>query len=139
MYPSVGAAIQAMIRYQERQASPRPAPWPDHVPGVASSADPWRYVYVSATRSFCRCEAENERDPETVLLLFKRFDQRRYLTRLYIDGKTLDDFAGRERHRARKTRNHFITELCHRGLLLHPRKGCIQNATGQCPRFPRQD
>lgn len=139
MYPSVGAAIQAMIRYQERQASPRPAPWPDRAPGAASAADPWRYVFVKPTRSFAQREADDDRDPETVLLLFKRYDQRRVLTRLLIERQPIDEFRGSERHRARKARNHFARELCCRGLLTDPLDRCIQAASGRCPRFPHRD
>jgi hypothetical protein len=139
MYPSVGAAVWAMVRWRERCRAAKAAPFPDHVPKGASTYDRWRYIYVSPTRCFAHPEPDDDRDPETVHVLFARYDRRQALTRLLIKGQSLDDFGGSERRRARKARNHFIRELCHRGLLLHPRKGCFQNANNQCPRFPRQD
>lgn len=139
MYQSVGAAVWAMVRWRERQRAPKAPPFPDHPPKGASTADKWKYIYVNPTRSFSQPEAEDDRDPETVMVLFERYDSRRALTRLFIEGQTLDDFGGNERKLARRSRNRFIRELCHRSLLAHPRKSCFENARGQCPRFPRQD
>jgi len=139
MYQSVGSAVQAMVEWRERCRAAKAAPFPDHIPKGASTADKWRYIYVHPTRSFSRPEPDDDRDPETVHVLFERYDRRRALTRLFIERQTLDDFGGNERRLARRSRNRFIRELCHRGLLLYPRKGCFENAHGQCPRFPRQD
>ena len=125
-----------MVRYQERQRSPTPAPWPDRPVEGASTADRTKYVAVWGHRPGVAPVHDDDRDPLTVLLLFERYDRRGALTRLYIRRDPIDSFRqGQERKRARAARAKFIRELCHRGLLKHPRKGCRANARGKyCPR-----
>ena len=137
MFHSVHHAVAAMLRYQERQRSPRAAPWPDHIPGAASAADRWRYVYVHATRGAGGADVADERDALTVLVLFDRLNRHRYLTRLLIDRQSLELFAGRERRRARHALICFAQELCCRGLLESPPKGCPQNLLGKFPSCQR--
>lgn len=137
MYASVGSAIAAMIHWQERQRSPRGTPWPDHAPGAASHADPWKYIYVHGTRPVVSPLQENEKDPEIVAVLFARYDRRRVLTRIFLEGQSIEDFKATERRKARRSKNRFIRELCHRGLLMYPQKGCFENVrieNSSCPR-----
>ncbi len=128
-----------MVRWRERCRAAKAAPFPDHVPKGASTANKWAYIHVSPAHGATRPESEHPGDPETVMVLFDRYDKRRHLTRLLIEALPLDEFPNKEKRRARKSMNHFVRELCHRGLLLHPRKSCIAFGKGQCPRFPRQD
>ncbi len=111
MYRSVYHAVNAMIHYKERQRTPRGAPWPDHAPPGASAADRWRYVYCHATRPCARQEAENDRDPLIVLVLFARYDRRRALTRLFLEHQRLEDLPGQERQRARTAKGQFIRSI----------------------------
>jgi hypothetical protein len=129
----VGHAVWSMVRWQERQRAAKAAPFPDHKPKGASTADKWAYIHVHATRGVTRPESEHLGDPETVLLLFERFDRYRYLTRLILEHKPLEAFPGRERNRALRTLARFTRELCRRGLLVYPPKGCPQNLHGEFP------
>jgi len=133
MYASPGAAVKSMVRWRERCRASKAAPFPDHKPKGASTANKWAYIHVSPTRGSVRPEPEDGRDPETVLVLFDRLDRYRYLTRIYIERKPLDSFHGRERQRARRTLVRFARELCWRGLLKNPPKGCVQNLHGKFP------
>ena len=131
MYRSVGCAIAAMVRYQERQRSPRGTPWPDRPPPGASTADRWRYIRCRASLPGIQIESDDDRDPLTVLLLFARYDKRRALTSLYLEGLRIKDLPGQDRRRAREMRGKFVRELCRRGLLLEPPKSCSRNAHGK--------
>lgn len=122
-----------MRRYWVRSRSPRSAPWPDNIPGQASAADRWRYVYVRAVRPVVALN-NDERDALTVLILFCRYNAHRRLTRLFIERQHINDFHGIERRRILAARDNFIRELCHRGLLAYPRKHCRENIQGGCPR-----
>jgi hypothetical protein len=122
-----------MVRWRERQRAAKAAPFPDHPPPGASTADKWAYVHVSATRGATRPESLQFGDPETVLLLFERFDRYRYLTRVIIEGRPLEAFPGRERGRARRTLARFARELCWRGLLEYPPKSCSENLHVEFP------
>ena len=134
MFHSVHHAVAAMLRYQERQRSPRSAPWPDRAPQAVSVADRWRYVYVHGTRPPPGPEPDNERDVLTVLVLFDRHDRYRYLTRLLVKREGFDSFSsGRERGRAWRTLVRFAGSLCCLGLLESPQKWCPQNLQSKFP------
>lgn len=126
MYETVWHAIGAMVRWREIRGGSRGLYVPDEPHGATAGEDPGA-------------------DALTVEILFARYDRRGALTRLYFKRHTLDDFGGRERRLARKARNHFIRELCHRGLLAFqgddksPQKWCPGYVHGECPRFQRQD
>ncbi len=123
----------AMVRWRERCRTAKAAPFPDRKPKGASTANKWSYIHVSPTRGAVRPEPEDDRDPETVMLLFERLDRYRYLTRLFIEHRPLDAFPGRERHRARRTMARFARELCWRGLLDSPPETCNRNLHGDFP------
>lgn len=133
MYASPGAAVAAMIRWQERRRAAKAPPFPDHRPKGTSKADKWAYIHVHETRSAVRPEPEDDRDPETVMVLFVRLDRYRYLVRLFLERRPLDAFPGRERHRALSTLANFARELCWRGLLNSPPKSCNRNLHGKFP------
>ena len=133
MYRSVTHAVWSMVRWQERRRAAKAAPFPDHIPKGTSTADPWAYLHVHATRGVIRLESEHLGDPETVMLLFERFDRYRYLTRLILEHKSPKAFPGRERGRAYRTLARFARELCSRGLLRYPPKDCPQNLQKQFP------
>lgn len=133
MFRSVGHAVAAMLRYQERQRSARSAPWPDHAPGAASVANRWNYVYVRSLRPTLGPEGEDDRDPLTVVVLFSRHDRRRYLTRLLVERIPLKQLPGQERRRARRAVSRFARDLCSRGLLENPPKGCPGNVPNEFP------
>jgi len=122
-----------MVRWKERCRAAKAAPFPGHKPKGASTADKWRYIHCSPTRGGQRPESLRTGDPEMVLLIFDRLDRYRYLTRLFIEHKSLDSFPGRERGRAMRTWVRFARELCWRGLLEHPPKWCLQNLHGKFP------
>ncbi len=122
-----------MLRYQERQRAARSAPWPDHVPRTASTANRWKYVYVRGLGRAVRVEHDDDRDPLMVLVLFARYDRRRLLTRLYIKRKPMLSFAPGERWRASEARRQFEQSLCSHGLLEVPPKSCFQNAKKKFP------
>jgi hypothetical protein len=125
VYETVGHAVSAMLRWRERRRAAKAQGAMFDPPG--------------------RTGEDADALALTVDLLFARYDRRRYLTRLFIERKQISDFPGRERHRARKARNHFVRELCHRGMLefqgesKDPQKSCPAYVHGQCPRFPRPD
>ena len=133
MYRSVTHAVWSMVRWQERRRAAKVAPFPDHIPKGTSMADPWAYLHVHATRGVTRLESEHLGDPETVMLLFERFDRYRYLTRLILEHKSPEAFPGRERGRAYRTLARFARELCWRGLLDSPPETCNRNLHGEFP------
>jgi len=133
MYRSATHAVWSMVRWQERRRAAGAAPFPDHIPGGTSTADSWAYIHIKPTRGGQRPEFLQRGDPETVMLLFERFDRHRYLTRLILEHKPLEAFPGRERGRAYRTLARFAKELCGRGLLRYPPKDCPQNLQKQFP------
>jgi len=133
MYRSASHAVWAMVRWRERMRAAKAAPFPDHKPKGASTADKWCYIHVRSTRGVTKPESEHLGDPETVLLLFERLDRHRYLTRLYLEHQRLNAFPGRERRRAWRAMAWFAKELCWRGLLDHPPKTCNRNLHGEFP------
>jgi hypothetical protein len=122
-----------MVRWRERCRAAKAAPFPDQAPKGASTADKWRYIHVSPTRGSVRPEPDDDRDPETVMILFERLDRYRYLTRLFIEHQPLEEFPGRERGRAYRTLARFARELCWRGLLDSPPETCNRNLHGEFP------
>ena len=133
MYRSPGHAVWVMIRWQERRRAAKAPPFPDHIPKEASKANKWAYIHVRATRSVARPVSDDDRDPETVMILFERLDRYRYLTRIFIEHRPLEEFPGRERGRAWRTMARFARELCLRGLLDSPPKTCNRNLHGNFP------
>ena len=126
-----------MVRWWERNRSPASAPWPDHIPKGAASYNKWRYIHIRAAKPGRRPLLEDDKDPETVFVLFVRFDDRRALTRLFIKRTRLRDIKSTERKRVKQYRDRFIKELCCRGLLVDPPKGFGKNAKRECSECPR--
>ena len=120
MYRSAGHAVWAMVRWRESLRAAKAAPFPDHKPKGASTADKWRYIHVSPTRGSVRPEPEDGRDPETVMVLFDRLNRRRYLTRLFIHGIRIRDLRPWDRRDAAAAKARFIHELCVRSLIPPP-------------------
>ena len=92
-----------MVRWREACRSAKAAPFP-----------------VSPTRSIARPEPDDGRDPETVMVLFDRYNRRRYLTRLFIHGIRISDLRPGDRHGAAAAKARFIHELCVRSLIPPP-------------------
>ena len=133
MYRSVGHAVEAMLRYQERQRAPRSAPFPDHAPKGASTYNRWRYVYVHSGGAPAEQCADEDLEAMTVVLIFHRLDRYRYLSRILIERHPLSAMPCRERGRALRTLIRFSRELCGRGLLENPPKGCPGNLQREFP------
>lgn len=122
-----------MLRYQERQRAPRSAPFPDHVPKGASTANRWSYIYVHGGGTSTVQIADEDLEALTVVLIFHRLDRYRYLSRLLIERRPLSTMPCREQGRALRTLIRFSRELCSRGLLENPPKGCPQNLQREFP------
>lgn len=122
-----------MVRWRERQRAAKAAPFPDHKPKGASTANKWAYIYVNPTRCTVRPEPDDDRDPETVMLLFERYNRYRYLTRLFIEGQDIERFAFREQGRAWRALVRFTKALCARGLLDSPPNCCPENLQSKFP------
>ncbi len=116
-----------MVRWRESRRAAKAAPFPDHVPKGASTADKWHYIHVSPTRCAVRPEPDDDRDPETVMLLFDRYNRYRYLTRLFIEGQDIERLPFREQGRAWRALVKFTKALCARGLLESPPDCCPAN------------
>ena len=133
MYCSVGHAVWAMVRWRERCRAAKAAPFPDHKPKGASTADKWRYIHVKPTRGGKRPESLRRGDPEMVLILFERYNRYRYLTRLFIKRQDIERFAFREQCRAWGAIVRFTKALCAHGLLNNPPNCCSENLQKKFP------
>ena len=133
MYRSVTHAVWSMVRWQERRRAAKAAPFPDHKPKGASTADKWRYIHVKPTRGGQHPESLRRGDPEMVLILFERYNRYRYLTRLFIEGQDIERFAFREQGRAWRALVRFTKALCAHGLLNSPPNCCSENLQKQFP------
>lgn len=122
-----------MVRWRERLRAAKAAPFPDHKPKGASTADKWAYIHVSPTRGSVRPEPDDDRDPETVMVLFDRYNRYHYLTRVFIEGQDIERFAFREQSRAWRAVVRFTKALCARGLLDSPPNCCSANLQKQFP------
>jgi len=122
-----------MVRWRESRRAAKAAPFPDHKPKGASTADKWAYIHVSPTRSVARPEPDDDRDPETVMVLFDRYNRYRHLTRLFIEHQDIERFASREQGRAWRALVRFTKALCARGLLENPPDCCSANLQKQFP------
>jgi len=120
MYRSAGHAVWAMVRWRESRRAAKAAPFPDHVPTGASTANEWAYIHISPTRPMARPEPDDGRDPETVMVLFDRYNRRGYLTRLFIHGIRIRDLRPGDRRDAASAKARFIHELCVRSLIPPP-------------------
>ncbi|MDA8121439.1 MAG: hypothetical protein M0Z38_02595, partial [Deltaproteobacteria bacterium] len=133
MYRSASHAVWAMVRWRERRRAAKAAPFPDHKPKGVSTADKWAYLHVSPTHGCIRPEPDDDRDPETVMVLFDRYNRYRYLTRIFIEGQDIERFAFREQGRAWRTMVRFTKALCARGLLDSPPDCCPKNLQSKFP------
>lgn len=133
MYRSASHAVWAMVRWRERQRAAKAAPFPDHKPKGASTYNRWSYIHVSPTRAAVRPEPDDDRDPETVMVLFDRYNRYRYLTRIFVEGQDIDLLPGREQGRAWRAVVRFSKALCARGLLDSPPNCCSANLQSKFP------